>query len=129
MLEVLQLCMLSNSTRSHRDRMVAEAACIFRCESLEAALDVAGAWRRRWQRVSPWAVEQFLYGLRDSLRFYDLPKCWWKRVRTNNPLERLIRTLRGRLRLMGCFHDEPAVERAVFGQLLRWHKIKLTHNT
>ncbi|MHC4595867.1 MAG: transposase [Planctomycetota bacterium] len=121
--------MLSNSTRSHRDRMVAEAACIFRCESLEAALDVAGAWRRRWQRVSPWAVEQFLYGLRDSLRFYDLPKCWWKRVRTNNPLERLIRTLRGRLRLMGCFHDEPAVERAVFGQLLRWHKIKLTHNT
>jgi putative transposase len=25
--------------------------------------------------------------------------------------------------------DESAVERAVFGQLLRWHKIKLTHNT
>jgi len=113
----------------YRDRMVAEAACIFRCESFEAALDVAGSWRHRWQPLDPWAVEKFLYGLRDSLRFYNLPQCWWKRLRTNNPLERLIRTLRSRLNPMGCFHDEPAIERAVFGQLLRWHKIKLTHNT
>lgn len=113
----------------YRDAMVAEAACIFRCESLEGALDVAGAWARRWRRFSPWAVERFLYGLRDSLRFYELPKRWWKRVRTNNPLERLIRTLRSRLRPMGCFHNEKAIERAVFGQLLRWQKIKLTHNT
>lgn len=114
---------------TYRNRMVAEAACIFRCESFDAALDVAGSWRQRWQRVDPCAVEKFLYGLRDSLRFYNLPKCWWKRIRTNNPLERLIKTLRSRLNPMGCFHDEPAIERAVFGQLLRWHKIKLTHNT
>ncbi len=113
----------------YRDAMVAEAACIFRCESFEGALDVAGAWGRLWRRVSPWAMGQFLYGLRDSLRFYELPKRWWKRIRTNNPLERLIRTLRDRLRPMGCFHNEKAIERAVFGQLLRWQKIKLTHNT
>ena len=113
----------------YRNRMVAEAACIFRCESFDAALEVAGSWRQRWQKVDPWAVEKFLYGLRDSLKFYDLPRHWWKPVRTNNPIERLIRTLRSRLNTMGCFHDEPAIERAVFGQLLRWHKIKLTHNT
>jgi hypothetical protein len=34
-----------------------------------------------------------------------------------------------RLNPINCFHDGPAVERAVFGQLARWHKIKLTHNT
>ena len=113
----------------YRDAMVAEAACIFRCESFEGALNVAGAWGRRWRRVNPRAVEQFLYGLRDSLRFYELPKRWWKRIRTNNPLERLIRTLRDRLRPMGCFHNEKAIEKAVFGQPLRWQKIKLTHNT
>jgi transposase-like protein len=68
-------------------------------------------------------------GLSDSLSFYNLPIWWWKRARTNNPLERLIKTLRQRLRPMGCFYDDSAIERAVFGQLLRWHKIKLTHNT
>ena len=112
-----------------RDQMVQEAACVFRCESLGAALDTAAAWRIRWKRTAPSAVEQFVHGIRNSLMFYELPKRWWKRVHTNNHMERQIRTLRQRLRLMGCFHDESAVERAVFGQLLRWHKIKLTHNT
>ena len=114
---------------AYRDQMVAEAACVFRCESIGAAIDTAAAWRLRWQRTAPWAAEQFVHGIKDSLMFYELPKRWWKRVHTNNPMERLIRTLRQRLRPMGCFYDEPAVERAVFGQLLRWHKIKLTHNT
>jgi transposase-like protein len=69
-------------------------------------------------------------GLGDSLAFYSLPENWWKRTRTNNLLERLIRTLRMRLRNMGVFHDVPAIERAVFGQLARWHLIpELTHSS
>jgi len=112
-----------------RDMMAAEAACIFRCPSKLAAEDDAAAWAKRWKPVAAWAVQQFIAGLQDSLMFYNLPQVLWRRVRTNNPLERFIRTLRQRLRPMGCFHDPPAAERAVFGQLLRWHKIKLTHNT
>ena len=112
-----------------RDSMVAEAGCIFRCPSKLAAVDTAVAWAKRWKPLSPWAVQQFMEGLTDSLTFYNLPRDWWRRSRTNNPLERQIKTLRMRLRPMGCFHDDPAIERAVFGQLARWHKIKLTHNS
>jgi putative transposase len=113
----------------YRDRMLAEAACIFRCPSRLAALDAAGLWRQRWHATNPAAVDHFLEGLSDSVTFYELPMTWWNRVRTNNPLERFIRTLRQRLRPMGCFHDDAAIERAVFGQLLRRHKIQLTHKT
>jgi len=113
----------------YRDRMVAEAAGVFRCPSRGAALDAAGLWRQRWHRTDPVAVTHFLEDLCHSVSFYDLPMNWWKRVRTNNPLERLIRTLRQRLRPMGCCHDEAAIERPVFEQLLRKHKIKLTHST
>jgi len=112
-----------------RDLMAAEAGCIFRCPSKRAAVDAAIAWARRWKPLAAWAVQEFMDGLTDSLSFYSLPSEWWERARTNNPQERLIRTLRQRLRPMGCFHDESAIERAVFGQLARWHKIKLTHNT
>ncbi len=114
---------------SSRGLMVAEAGCIFRCPSKPAAVDTAIDWAKRWKSLSPWAVKEFMDGLTDSLMFYNLPSVWWKRARTNNPQERLIETLRMRLRPMGCFHDDPAIERAVFGQLARWHKIKLTHNT
>ncbi len=112
-----------------RDLMVAEASCIFRCPSKLAAEDAAIAWMKRWKPLAPWAVQCFMDGLENNLMFYWLPQGWWKKVCTNNLQERLIRTLRQRLRSMGCFHDEPAIERAVFGQLFRWHKIKLTHNS
>ena len=105
----------------YRDQMVGEAACIFRCPSKLAAVEAAVAWCGRWRQRDPLAARQFAEGLEDSLMFYNLPQDWWRRVRTNNPLERLIRTLRMRLDNMGCFHDVPAVERAVFGQLARWH--------
>ena len=109
-------------------RRIADVDGIFRCPSKSAAVDAAVAWARRWKALTPWAVQCFMDGLVESLTFYNLPSDWWTRTRTNNPLERLIETLRMRLRPMGCFHDDPAIERAVFGQLARWHKIKLTHN-
>ena len=112
----------------YRDLMVAEAACVFRCPSKQAAVDASVGWVRRWRDVNPGAVNRFTDNLDDSLMFYNLPVDLWQRVRTNNPMERLIRTLRMRLTNMGCFHDQPAIERAVFGQLARWHKTKLTHN-
>jgi len=95
----------------------------------EAAWDAAGLWHQRRHRTDPVAVPHFLEALCDSVNVYGLPMNWCKRVWTNNPLERFIQTLRHHLRPRGCFYDEPAIERAVFGQLRRRHKIKLTHNT
>ena len=62
--------------------------------------------------------------------FYELPEGWWRKARTTNPVERLIRTLRLRLRPMGTFYNVAAAERALFGQLLRWHLIpEITQTT
>jgi transposase-like protein len=119
----LQALRAAVGPRPHRDLMVKMAGCIFRCPSRRAASDAAVAWARQWRQQEPVAVRQFMNGLEDSLMFYQMPQKWWRRVRTNNPLERLIRTLRMRLNNMGCFHDPPAVERAVFGQLARWHRL------
>ena len=107
--------------KEHRGQMVKEASNIFRCPTKLAAVDQVCAWVGQWRQREPWAVQQFMGDINDSLMFYSLPKDWWRKVRTNNYLERLIRTLRMRLRPMGCFYDKPAVERAVFGQLARWH--------
>ncbi|HSV27234.1 MAG TPA: IS256 family transposase [Sedimentisphaerales bacterium] len=113
----------------YRNLMVKDAARIFRCPSRDAAISVACIWAKKWRQFAPYAVELFMEGLTDSLTFYDMPINMWKKVRTNNRLERLIRTLRARLDPMGSFQNQEAASRAVFGQLLRWHKINLTHNT
>lgn len=114
----------------YRRRMVREAARIFRCVSLEVAQEAAETWRRRWQAYEPTVVRWFVEGLADSLTFYHMPKTWWRRTRTTSRTERLIRTLRMRLRLMGAFAHPAAANRAVFGQLARWHLLpEITHNT
>ena len=113
-----------------RQAMTRQAGNIFRANSKLAARDLADAWAQRWRPQAAWAVQCFMDGLGDSLMFYTLPEAWWRSTRTNNPLERVIRTLRQRLRPMGCFHDEAAIERAVFGQLARWHLLpELTQNS
>jgi transposase-like protein len=114
----------------HRRPMVREAARIFRCPSVEVAREVADAWARRWQAGQPRIVHWFMTALDDHLTFYHLPKRWWRRTRTTSLTERLIRTLRMRLRLMGAFHNPQAAERALFGQLLRRHLIpQITQTT
>jgi transposase-like protein len=112
-----------------RHAMVREAGRIFRCVSLAAALEETDRWTRRWAGRAEAAVAWWLDGLADSLGFYHLPEPWWRRTRTTSLTERLIRKLRRRLRPMGAFANTPAAERAVFGQLLRWHLLpEITHN-
>lgn len=113
-----------------RHRMVREAGRVFRCVSRAAALEEAERWTRRWGDRAETAVAWFLDGLADSLVFYHLPEPWWRRARTTSLVERLIRKLRRRLRPMGAFANPAAVERGVFGQLLRWHLVhEITHRT
>ena len=44
-------------------------------------------------------------GVTDTLSYYAFPPEHWRRLRTNNPLERLIREVRRRTRVVGCFPD------------------------
>ena len=46
----------------------------------------------------------------ETLGFYSYPQTHWLRIRTNNPLERIMREIRRRTRVVGAFPDgESAV--------------------
>ncbi len=44
-------------------------------------------------------------GIEETLRYYAFPSEHWLRIRTNNPLERIMREIRRRTRVVGCFPD------------------------
>jgi putative transposase len=44
-------------------------------------------------------------GITDTLAYYDFPDAHWRRIRTNNPLERILREVRRRTRVVGAFPD------------------------
>ncbi len=41
----------------------------------------------------------------ETLTFYRFPAPHWRRIRTNNPLERIMREIRRRTRVVGTFPD------------------------
>jgi putative transposase len=44
-------------------------------------------------------------GIADTITCYDFPDAHWRRIRTNNPLVRILREVRRRTRLVGAFPD------------------------
>jgi transposase-like protein len=41
----------------------------------------------------------------ETLAYYRFPEEHWRRIRTNNPLERILREIRRRTRVVGSFPD------------------------
>ena len=44
-------------------------------------------------------------GIEETLSYMDFPREYWWRIRTNNPLERIMREIRRRTRVVGAFPD------------------------
>ena len=51
------------------------------------------------------AAEKVRDGACETLRYYHFPREHWRQIRTNNPLERIMREIRRRSRVVGCFPD------------------------
>jgi len=53
----------------------------------------------------PKAAELLTEGIDETLTYYAFPQQHWRRIRTNNPLERILREVRRRTRVVGAFPD------------------------
>lgn len=51
------------------------------------------------------AAEIVREGIAETLSYYGFPREHWRRIRTNNPLERIMREIRRRTRVVGSFPD------------------------
>jgi len=50
-------------------------------------------------------LSKTIRGHTETLTYYAFPEEHWRRIRTNNPLERLLREIRRRTRVVGAFPD------------------------
>jgi transposase-like protein len=75
-------------------------------ESLEAAREKAGRiieqlHAMRLRKAAEWVEEN----IDETLSYYRYPQTHWTRIKTNNPLERIMREIRRRTRVVGAFPD------------------------
>ncbi len=79
---------------------------IYAQESRDAAMDkVADICEKLQQMKLPKAAELIEEKIEETLTYYSYPDNHWVRIRTNNALERIMREIRRRTRVVGAFPD------------------------
>jgi len=75
-------------------------------EDKEAALKKAQAVVDKLREMKLYkACEKVRDGVEETLRYMCYPREYWRRIRTNNMLERVMREIRRRTNVVGCFPD------------------------
>ena len=61
------------------------------------------SWVKKMQLIQ--AADKIGESIAETLAYYDFPSAHWRRIRTNNPLERIMREIRRRTNVVGAFPD------------------------
>ena len=79
---------------------------IHACEDRQAAMDKAEAVIEKLTAMRLHkAADKVREGIEETLTYYSFPPSHWRCIRTNNPLERIMREIRRRTRVVGAFPD------------------------
>lgn len=75
-------------------------------EDREAAIEKAEAVIKKLEKMKlGQAAKKVRDSIEETLAYYDFPHAHWRRIRTNNPLERIMREIRRRTNVVGAFPD------------------------
>lgn len=86
--------------------VVAMLKAIHAQEDASAAAQKAGAVAEKLREMKlPEAAAMVREGIAETLAYMGFPREHWRSLRTNNPLERIIREIRRRTRVVGAFPD------------------------
>ena len=96
----------SHVPRPKMREVAAMLKAIHAAEDVQAARDKARqvVAKLREQRLTR-AAELVEASIEETFGYYAFPEEHWRRIRTNNPLERILREIRRRTRVVGAFPD------------------------
>jgi len=108
--------------RANRGAILSSAGAIYKgLKTSYQALHRLKRWADHWREQEPEAVRTFAYEFEDTLTYLNAPAAWQRRVKTTDPLERLIRELNKKTRKAGIWPSAKSWHRATY---LVWRKLQ-----
>jgi len=101
--------------RPQKKPIMDEARLIWAAPNRKEAIRRFKEWESKWYPEAERAVKCMRKDLYACLRYYDMPKEQWKKVRTTNVLERSFREVRRRTRPMNFYPNQKSAEKIFYG--------------
>jgi len=86
----------------------------------QSALTIASHLIKDYEERFPEAVKCLEDGLEDSLQFYEFPEIDKRRISSTNVVERIIREIRRRSRVIGVFPNQESYVRLITSYLIEY---------
>jgi len=100
--------------RKYQQECVDELDKIYNAKNRHHALGAFKGWKKKWQQISPKAVNCIEKDLEELLHFYSFSESHWKKIRTTNIIERSFREVRRRTRVFSCFSNKESCDRIIY---------------
>jgi putative transposase len=113
---------LDKVPQTRRSDVAAALKTIWHQENADEARHKAARVIEQFAKSLPAAMRTLEGALEDSLTFYGFPREHWKMLRTNNPLERLMKEIRRRTKVAEQFPSEESALLLVTARLKRIHE-------
>lgn len=108
-----------------------ELSNLYSADTKDEALSRFRAFAKKWYIAEPAAVESLRFNFERTLTYYDFPKELWRKIRTNNILEREFREVRRRIKVFdSSFNSTESLNRysnSIFNYLNNYYPAALTH--
>jgi putative transposase len=105
---------IGHTPYSLRGVVPAEARAIFYAPNEKEARELFEAFKTRWSKQAPKAVECVAKDIDELLAFLKLPYRHWKLIRSTNVIERAFKEFRRRVKIMETFPTEESCQRIMF---------------
>jgi len=109
---------LAKVGHKHKDPLAKELIAARRFDDVKTCLMEAERIAERWEKDYPRAAEQIREQFEETLAVHGLPREHRRRVYTTNIMERLMREIKRRTRVVGIFPNESSCDRLVGAHFL-----------
>jgi putative transposase len=115
--------------RAHRKALLIEVKRVFQASNLSSAIQKARRLVEKWRAEEPQAVNKFCFNLDWYLNFYYQPKRLWPVLSSTNHLERKLKELRRRVKLIDSFKNQQSADRWLFALINRLNQREMSPPT
>jgi transposase-like protein len=113
---------LAKVGHAHKDALARELAAARKFDDQRVCMAEAERIAERWEQRYPRLATQVRAQFEETLSVHDLPSAHRRRVYTTNIIERLMKEIKRRTRVVGIFPNEASADRLIGAHMLERHE-------